>query len=122
MSIFLFRRADDHDLRGRLSELERAHNSLARDHEALQAQAQESFALLTLLGVDEWLRDAYDRAKASGWIVDCSPKGILFTRPEGDEHNYMVQIPLPETRTAIDPIRRELLARIICFEQERLVS
>jgi hypothetical protein len=116
-SIFPSPVGDGDDLKSRLTVLEEAQQALARDHEALRAETEENVALLTLLGVEEWLRDAYKRAKASGWLVTCSPKAIVFTRPEGEEHTRRVPIPLPGARE-VEQLRNDLHARIICFETQ----
>jgi hypothetical protein len=115
MSIFL-RRNDDSDLRARIEALEVAHRALAREHEALRADHEEKTELLmTLLGVDLWLREGIERAKASGWLVSCSPNALVFERPEGSEHTYRVPIPLLENRVRV--VRHELTARVLCFDQ-----
>jgi hypothetical protein len=121
MSIFLSRRSEDDDLRGRLDELEAAHQALVREHESLKAETNENVDLLTVLGVDKWLREIIASAKTTGWLVVSSPRGIVFSRPEGAEHTYSVAVPLPEDPEKLRNLRMELRARIICFEQ-RLAS
>lgn len=110
---FLHRRADDSDLAGRLDELESAHRSLAREVESLRAESAENIELLTLLGVDAWLREIASDAKETGWFVTCSPKGIVFNHPEGADHTYRIEIPLAEERAPT--VRMELRARIMCL-------
>lgn len=117
MAGFLFRRASDDDLRGRLDELERAHRALAREHESSRAAAQAEIELLTLLTVPPWLRDARERAQASGWIVACSPKALVFERPDAPEHSYSVELPLPDDEAAVTRLRQQLQIRVFCFEQ-----
>ncbi len=90
---------------------------MARDHEALRARFEETTALLTLLGIDPWLRDAIERAKASGWRVECTPTAIVFARPEGSEHTVTVHIPLPDDPAAVARIKAELQSRVFWFER-----
>jgi uncharacterized coiled-coil protein SlyX len=115
VSIFLFRQHDDGDTHGRLAQLEEAVRSQGRELEELRAQMTESVALLTVLLAPTWLRDLIERAKASGGRVDCSPKGVVFTWPEGEEHTRTVPVPIPGDSE--EQIRSDLLTRVACFER-----
>lgn len=69
MSIFPSRRSDDDDLAARLSELESAHQELARRHVEACARYEEEIEIVWLAAIPAWLRDMIERAKASGWSV-----------------------------------------------------
>ena len=110
MSFFSNRGSDSKGLKARLVELERA-------HESLKAETKESMTLLTMLTAPAWVRDYTERAKATGWTVTCSPRAIVFHRPEAVEHTYTLEMPLPDDRHALELKRRALHSRIVIFER-----
>jgi hypothetical protein len=110
VSLFPSRGSASKGLKARLVELERA-------HESLKAETKESLTLLTFLTAPAWLRDYTERARATGWIVTCSPRAIVFHRPEAVEHSYTLELPLPDDRHALELKRRALHSRIIIFER-----
>jgi hypothetical protein len=104
-------------LQARLAKLEDAHRSLAREHESLKDELAESVSLLTLLGLPGWLHDYIERGRATGWRVNWSPRRIVFHRPEGAEHTFVLSLPLPDDDLALERKRQSLQARITLFEQ-----
>jgi hypothetical protein len=47
--------------------------------------------------------------------VSCSHGRIVFDRPEGGEHSYLVRLPLPADEREEHAIRRELQMRLMIF-------
>jgi hypothetical protein len=79
----------------------------------MEAFQSEQTALLWTIAVPAWLRDFIDYAGASGWRVEQESTAVAFHRPEGPEHTYRVQLPLPEDAHAVDRVRCELQMRLM---------